>query len=386
MANVTTWRLLVVDDDQDICTQIKEFLEGESTRQGDTFSVETTTDFASAVERLRSRRFDMVVLDLRHGSWKDNPAEEAGLATLKVIQSNSFVPIIFHTGLAHLVQELEGVAIRVLTKSSGSLPALLQMVNEVIDTRLPEVNRALNRHVEEVQRDYMWKFVVQHWEQFSKTPDQASLAYLLARRLAVSLSGARIRNLLEDLGATTLATIKGDDVHPMEYYIMPPLHESSLAGDIYKYEADGKEQYRVLLTPSCDLVQGKADLLLLARCVLLTDQPEYKAFVEKSADPNLKGKLVRLLKNNREKSQPDRFHYLPGVFTLPDLIVDFQQLETIPCGDLRNMTRVASMDSPFAEAIMTRFTRYFGRLGTPDISTESVLSRINIDTSEGAGD
>jgi CheY-like chemotaxis protein len=382
MPNVTTWRLLVVDDDSDICVQIKEFLEGETSSRADTFSVETTTNFGDALEQLRSRQFDIVILDLRHGDWKDNPAEEAGLTTLKAIQENSFVPVIFHTGLAHLIQELKDVAIRVLTKEAGSLAVLLQTVNEVIDTRLPEINRALKRHVDEVQRDYMWNFVVQHWEQFRKTSDQTSLAYLLARRLAVSLSGEKIRNLVEDLGDTATSTAKGETVHPMEYYIMPSVHKSALAGDIYKHSSEGQEHYQVLLTPSCDLFQGKADLLLFARCVRLTDQAEYKAYLGQSTEANIKAKLIRLLKNNREKSQPDRYHYLPSVFTLPDLIVDFQQLETIPCDQLSSLTRVASLDSPFAEALMMRFTRYFGRLGTPDISTEAVLSKINIIASD----
>lgn len=376
MANGTTWRLLAVDDDPDLCAQIKEFLEGETSSQGDKFSVETTTDFAGALDRLRSRRFDIAILDLREGAWEDNPEEEAGLRTLKEFQANSFVPIIFHTGLAHRITELEGVAIRVLTKEPGSLALLLRAVNDVIETRLPEVNRALNHHVEEVQRDYMWNFVVQHWGQFSGTVDRASLAYLLARRLAVSLSGKRIRDLVADLGGVPAGTAQDDTVHPMEYYIIPPVHESALAGDIYKETVEGNTQYRVLLTPSCDLVQNKAELLLLARCQLLADQSEYKTFQEQRSE-QAKGKLLRLLRNNREKAQPDRFHYLPGVFELPDMIVDFQQLETIPCNRLNDFNRVASLDSPFAEALMTRFTRYFGRLGTPDISTDSVLARIN---------
>ena len=37
------------------------------------------------------------------------------------------------------------------------------------------------------------------------------------------------------------------------------------------------------------------------------------------------------------------------------------------------LERLASLDSPFAEALLARFTRHFGRLGTPDIDVAVLL-------------
>ena len=36
---------------------------------------------------------------------------------------------------------------------------------------------------------YMWDFVQANWDAFQDAPDRTALAYLLARRLAISLSG-----------------------------------------------------------------------------------------------------------------------------------------------------------------------------------------------------
>ncbi len=40
------------------------------------------------------------------------------------------------------------------------------------------------------------------------------------------------------------------------------------------------------------------------------------------------------------------------------------------------LERLASLDSPFAEALLARFTRYFGRLGTPDLDVAVLLQRL----------
>ena len=40
------------------------------------------------------------------------------------------------------------------------------------------------------------------------------------------------------------------------------------------------------------------------------------------------------------------------------------------------LERLASLDSPFAEALLARFTRYFGRLGTPDLDVAVLLQSL----------
>ena len=40
------------------------------------------------------------------------------------------------------------------------------------------------------------------------------------------------------------------------------------------------------------------------------------------------------------------------------------------------LERLASLDSPFAEALLARFARYFGRLGTPDLDLEVLVARL----------
>ncbi len=380
MADATTWQLLFVDDDAEVCRQVKEFLDGETiVAPDDRLRVETLTDFAAALDELEARRFDLLILDVRLGPHDEVREEEVGIMTLEAIRQRRFVPVVFYTGLPRLVRDMEMPLIRVVEKTQG-LPLLLETVRSIFATRLPAVNRALIRHVEAVQRDYMWDFVAIHWEEFGDTPDRTALAYLLARRLAMSLSGPGIRQLAQNLGDPTGAAAVEGRVHPMQYYVMPPVGPAPLAGDLYQGQIGGQTGHWVLLTPSCDLVtkRERAEWVLLARCAPLAEQAEYQKWQAGLPQPSstTDRKLRALLRDNRQNGQPERFYFLPGALTLPDLIVDFQQLVTLPQGQMKSLERLASLDSPFAEALLARFARYFGRLGTPDLDLEVIVARL----------
>jgi hypothetical protein len=91
----------------------------------------------------------------------------------------------------------------------------------------------------------------------------------------------------------------------------------------------------------------------------------------------MKGVSITLVTdNNRQDGQAERFYFLPGALSLPDLMVDFQQLVTLQRACMGGLERLASLDSPFAEALLARFARYFGRLGTPDLDIAVLLKRL----------
>lgn len=376
MDTLTVWQVLFVDDDPETCALVKEFLDGEVlTGSHDQLHTDTFTSFDRALEEMNAHRYDFVVLDVRKGPHDQDLAEEVGITTLEAIRQRRFVPVVFYSGLPHLVRHLETPLIRVVEK--GQLPRLLDTIGEIARTRIPSVNRALIHHLELTQRDYMWDFVASVWNQFGDTQDRTALAYLLARRLAHSLSGPGIQQLARDLGDPTVGTTAQGRVHPMQYYVVPPIEPTPLAGDLLQGLINDLDGWWVILTPSCDLVAGreKAEWILLARCLALTDQKEYQDWQTNPSHP--RKKLQSLLKNNREESQPERFFFLPAALTLPGLVVDFQQLVTIPRMKLNDLERLASLDSPFAEALLHRFGRYFGRLGTPDLDTDNVIARLH---------
>jgi len=385
----TWWQVLFVDDENDFCKSVREELEGEEINGGGRLHIKTMTNFDDTLAELEARRYDVLVLDVMLGDAGKVLEKDKGREVLDLIKQRRFIPVVFYTALPELVRDIEAQErplVQVVEKTTAFEP-VLEAIREILATGIPAINRALIHHLETVQRDYMWDFVAKHWEQYGEQSDYTALAYLMASRLAVSLSGPGIQKLAEDLGGPVGKAIRDGMAHPLQYYILPPVQGSSpRAGDLYRGKIGEQSGYWILLTPSCDMVHNKAEKALLALCEPLEEYPEfiaYKKSCESSEKPSngTAGKLRSLLTNNRQKKgrQPERYYCLPGALSVPGLVVDFQQLVTLPRGELDTDTleRIASLDSPFAEALISRFTRYFGRLGTPDLDTDYVLSQIS---------
>ena len=375
-------RILHVDDDQEVLDEVREYLGDEEIPDWGRPEVVGITSFDDALGFLEKERFDLVVLDVRLGSAQEDVdiEDEAGLVALGQIRERRFVPIVFWTGLPGAIRHLAGELVLVREKTEG-LPALSGAVDSLFETRLPAVNRALLRLVEDEQRRYMWEFVVEHWNELKAVDDHTSVAYLLARRLGRSLSGPGIRQLAEELGEGADSGLPPDGkIHAMEMYLRPPVAGTELAaGDLLRGKDGDEDSWWLVLTPSCDLEHGKADYVQLAACLLLDDQTD--VVVWRSAEGN-KGerraaekRVVEILRQ-QTGGQLDRWLFLPQALDIPDLIVDMQRLRSVPRADADDLERIASLDNPFAESAINRYNRYYGRVGTPDIDADGAFQRI----------
>ena len=379
MAKEGFWSVMLVDDDVDMCNMIKEFIEeARVTSEGDAALVSIIPEFADALNRLASSRFDLVILDVRQGGYELNPGDEAGAKLLKEIMSTRFLPVIFYTGLPTLVKHLENAPFIQVVAKGGTHEPLLKAVRIIMRSELPLMNRALVNHIDKIQREYMWKFVAKNWESITAETDRASVAFLLARRLASSLSDPSATQFAQDLGSVLNASTESDKVHAMQYYVMPPIAEPPMmAGDIYKGTVNAQDGYWVMVTPSCDLVQDKAEWLLLAICDPLLEQREYVKWVGARSKSSAT-RLRELLGNNRRGSQRERHFYLPAAMSIPDLVVDLQNVAAIQPKEFGSLglERLATLDSPFAEALTSQFSRLFGRIGTPGLDVNLVMARL----------
>lgn len=379
MTEQNYWHLLFVDDDTKNCELAAKYLSEQVVSEPDEkLKVTTEVDFDKALDRLEAIQFDLIILDVRLGSHDEEREEEEGIKVLEAVKSRCFIPVIFYTGLPEKVRHLQTPLIKVIENAEG-LPKLLSTIKEIISTRLPLFSRVLLRHVKEVQRNYMWEFVANNWEAFGGTPDKISLAYLLARRLAKSLDSPGIQKLADKLGASTGIWFSEDNVHPVRYYVIPPVGVRPMAGDVIKEEDGTQTRYMVLITPSCDIVQDKVEHILFANCIPLSETKEYTDWKKNPDDPKDRyiNRLRSLLTNSKE-----RFFFLPSVFNIPDLIVDYQKVTTFEPQEFNRLikektfTCIASLDSPYCEALLARFSRYFGRLGTPDLNISLVTDRL----------
>ena len=98
--------------------------------------VTTLHNFNAALNAPEVHRFDLLLLDARLGPYSGIPDEEAGITTLQAIRQRRFIPVVFYTGLPHLVRDLVTPLIQVVEKTEG-LPRLLDSLSSIFATRLP---------------------------------------------------------------------------------------------------------------------------------------------------------------------------------------------------------------------------------------------------------
>ena len=373
------WRALYIDDDPDYIKLISETLDGIKILEPDhKLTIETTENFNEAFTLIEDKRYDLVIIDV----LDDSTEKEEGVRILESIKSRRFLPVFFYTAYPGKVEALSSELIKVIDKKDGE-EKLLEAIKDIFDKRLPIVNRALITHVEDIQRQYMWDFVAKNWDEFGASVDNAELAILLARRLSVTLCRENIGKLVSAIDSGMKYNLLPGKAHPVEYYLMPPVDEDAfMTGDIFIDIEGESKRYKILLNPCCDFVRDNVELALFSNCSLLEKEPEYIDLKSDPENTGNKGKLKSLIKDRRYGKQQERFLFLPKAFSIPDIIVDFQRLTILELSTLKEMcsngdcTRIASLDSPFAEALTTQFSQYYGRIGKPDIRDELVLERI----------
>jgi CheY-like chemotaxis protein len=375
------WTIMHVDDEAKHRDDIHELLHGEDLGFGE-IKVLSLSSFEEATSRLAAGDGDLVVLDLVEGTGgaPDGGAETAGQAAFERIRAARFVPVVFYTGWGHQLTELadELPLVEVVGKGAGGIEGVNTAVQRFFNEGLPQLNRSLAFHVDEVQRVWMWQWLAVNWPQLCQYTDPVDRAHMVARRLAREMSGPAVAQLAAELGGQPSPS-DAEGVHPMRFYIMPPLTDSRpTAGDILRGAAAGRNGWWILLTPSCDFARLDPAEVMLAECELLSEQAEHKAFCADAESKNRRRQLGYLLANNRppEGRQQDRYHHLPAAMAVPGLVADLKRVVSVGWDEFDALDRIASLDAPYAEALLHQFAKYVGRLGTPDLDVDMVLDAI----------
>jgi CheY-like chemotaxis protein len=366
------WRILCVDDDEKIAKQVAEYFTAwkKENPLGE-FTAVVEADFKAAKERLANERFDLVTLDL-HGSADPKPEKEGensaaqeGRQLLEELRKTRFIPVIFYTGFADKIEDLQSPVVKVVKKGQDDVAAVRDAAKALFSTGLPQ----LVRHVEQEQRSYLWDTVDKHWSKFAAdATDSEEFSYLLARRLAHRFGREGIKELLGH---------PSQIARPIEFYIYPPVTSVIKTGGIYEFEG----KFWLVATPACDFAQKKADRILLVGAPPLSSDSRVSDWKKTKWVPGAKedkegqktfSKLNALLTNNAG----ERYRFLPGTFFLPDLIVDAQLMKQADTKELEKMSHKCTLDSPYREEFALHFSRYYGRLGTPDLDSRIVYERL----------
>lgn len=370
------WNVALVDDDDEFRSQFIEL----ASHTHPSLNIIPIGDFAKAKNLLDERRLDIAVLDLCRG--RPEQSDQPGIGVLQAWKGIGFCPVIIHSAIAESVMDQKNAFVRVIPREGAD--KLLEEITRLIDTKIPLIHRAIQEHISSSMREYMWGFVDKHWQQFEPVSMKPDFLRLILARLAEHFSRQGISALTSrfypDHPQESTDNANEETIHPAHVYVVPPVGSQPMLGDIRRLAGAATEQLVVVLTPTCDFFQKKAEIVLCAEAVELANLPhpkkpngEYQEWASSPDDTKKLSGLRNLLGNKREGTQSERFYYLPGVFGLPHMVLDFQRLLTVPLEKLSSSPCLARIASPFAEAISAQFVRYVGRIGTPVLDIDSIV-------------
>lgn len=169
-----------------------------------------------------------------------------------------------------------------------------------------------------------------------------------------------------------------EDYHPAEIYITPTVKPKVFTGDIVVEKESGMSF--IVLTPSCDLAQSKAKDILLAAI----EGEDKGLLLEKiniikrgKSSPEITVEAENSLKSLIQNSYSNKYHFLPKYKSIGAGLINFQKINSIRVKDFNeNFTRIAAINSSFTKDIVSRFSYYYSRQGSPDFKIDEVYQTL----------
>ena len=365
--------VLLIEDDPENLDLLVETLETEIA--GHSLRWDPCGDFDEALERIERQRYDLVVTDVyrdRKGEPKtvEHGDVQAGRVVDQIV-NRRFCPVVVFTDGSIPSSVTYGPFVRSADKSMGN-EEIEAALRELIETGIPAAARAIHEEIDQVAGSYLWTFLSDNWDDLRESglDTRSVLERVLRRRAAIQLARIRGGATPEEVGVVEAA----------EFYMYP-----SIAGDEYRLGEvvrgvdDGA--FRVVLTPHCHLTvqsgkdRPKTEFVLTVRAVPAGEAVRL-AYEGSNEDPwsgsaeKVEGKVRRRINSPADLmgSPSGRYWFLPGFLKIPDLYCDLLQLESLPFDVLRDeFERIAVLDTPFAEALQSCFTRFYSSVGLPSL-------------------
>jgi len=348
-------RLLFVDDEETDVNPALRRLKGTGAE------CRHIQDFDAAIDQVTTILPDMVILDLVAGDPSEG--EDEGSSVFAKIWERRFCPIIFFSARLDILSDTRAdhPFIRQIKKGPGGVERLMNAIAEL------RPHAAAMRTAE----DFVLRKAAEALRDVATYAFRVHAADEKARDDAIIRSGRRrLAALMDNLSAV------GGALASWEQYVIPPVSEHAQLGDILRKATATSEDptaFRLVLTPSCDLVATKdrapkVKSVLVARCC-----PPKKGIAQCSWGKAKANKLGDKIKSMMlRQGYCEGFVPLAGVKDhIPTMMADLRDLRLIPFRQIGaegrgGYVRIASLDSPFRELIAWAYMQSACRPGLPD--------------------
>jgi hypothetical protein len=159
------------------------------------------------------------------------------------------------------------------------------------------------------------------------------------------------------------------------------IEQSAIYNQVF-FECVGQNLPAIVLTPRCDILHPRGELLLTVSGVFPASivfeeflrkkglREDQIAGLEPTPKSNYRG-FPKEFKDYYLKNRTLEFHFLPAYKDkLPHSFVDFRVVKTLLSQELDDKNKIAVLISPWRESVPARYAAYSLRVGVADFATE----------------
>jgi len=323
--------------------------------------------FDNPLKYINEYQPDIVILDLMNGHIED-PEGNAGKLSYKDIWEHRFCPVIFYSANPDLIDDIGDGKVKhpFVSKVQKGRDSEDHLYEKICSFNTPiasiiETKKSVDRAMQKALRDLAP--LVYSSTDFDDAQNEF-LHYLSRRRVAALMDdGIAIDQSIPSWGQ----------------YIWPPFNNYPKLGDILLKNGEDNtkpESFRLVLTPSCDLVkeegrEPKVDKVLCANCQAI--ELIYDGITNKE-------RKKRRLKNAFQEGHYNEYIPLPSLLDMiPLMAANTKKLQLVDYDSINETgayQRVASIDSPFREQALSAYQKIAGRIGVPERDIQELANPV----------
>ncbi|MED0958219.1 hypothetical protein [Bacillus paramycoides] len=366
----TTISVLIIEDEEIQIEAIQDAIDDFNDENPD-FQIlcEFSKSFSESLKLLLTNDFDATIIDLNLDQTATEPSDLDGNKLVDIIVNKIRIPITIRTGYPTQFSSEkidESNSFLKIYKKTDSIDEILHGIVQWYGIGLAST-LGTKGILESCLNKLFWEQIsknLNEWEknkEDSKEQEKSLLRYTL--------------NVLQSYLEVDLDSGKYENFHPAEVYIKPPIKQDLFFGDILK--KSGNEHF-LILTPSCEMAQGKYKKILLSRILNHEDLEGFKQARTGYIENQSKGKrsaLEKWFRNGHDSSLG--YHFLPSYSDFPGGFIDFQDVvslsqETV----IAEYEKIATVTNQFAKDISSRFTLYYARQGQPNLNSDLIIKML----------
>ena len=362
-------RLLIVEDDPKQIKVYEQQINAYNKKNETRITQKIVKNRKQGLKALKEKDYDGAIVDIKLSSTnsKDN-----GNDIIRQIKEDLRFPVRVYTAFDDLDEDLrvESEFYKVYKRAGGRNKTIQDILEELVAIFKTGITKILGKSgtVEGYLKEIFWKHLSDSfdgWVEEART--QSGVEKILLRYTLSHLQEYLDKNEVGEF----------DEYHPAEVYIINPINDNIHTGLILKNNDDAR--FYIVLTPLCDLAQGKAKKIVLA----LIEKPDMQYVVDlkkkiksSKCDSDEKEKAEVVLKALLRNTHSLKYHFLPVVNEIGGF-ANFQKISTFTKKEIKsNFKPIATVTDKFCKDIIARFSHYYSRQGQPNFNYDKIYQLI----------